>query len=132
QNLPSSIGACHLVQPGDTCAAIAAANDITFIQLISYNPSINPACTNLISNTSICIGPSGAKYIVVPGDTCSFKLLSTEFGITLTFAQLQSWNPEINSQCSNLLVGDAYCVSAPSTPVSTSATLSPSGPSHLH
>ncbi|KAM6493135.1 hypothetical protein JOM56_011269 [Amanita muscaria] len=66
-------------------------------------------------------------HIVVPGDTCS--LLSAEFGIT--FAQLRSWNPEINSQCSNLLIGDAYCASAPSMPVSTSGgstTPSPTGP----
>ena len=59
----------YLVRPGDNCAAVAAANSITFAQLISYNLSINQGCTNLLSNTNICISPSGVKYTptTIPG-----------------------------------------------------------------
>ena len=43
------------------------------------------------------------RHTVISGDTCS--LIETSYGIT--FAQFQSWNPQIDAQCSNLLLGDA-------------------------
>ncbi|RDB24798.1 hypothetical protein Hypma_007466 [Hypsizygus marmoreus] len=232
----------YLVQPNDNCAAVAAAHGLTFAQLVSYNPSINLDCTNLLSDTNICIGASGATYtpttipgatsttsgyatatvtppgsipfgttrncgkfyevnsgdncqqislnnsitvdlfeqanpsvnadctnltpglfyciwptanwnatnpgettstiapppgptpigstpncyewhIVVSGDTCS--LIGTSFGIT--FAQFKAWNPQIDDQCSNLLLDDAYCVNAPD-PTTTLPTPTPTEP----
>lgn len=53
----------YTVQPDDTCYAISAAHGITFTQLLSYNPSLNPTCTNLISGTTVCITlPGGEAY----------------------------------------------------------------------
>lgn len=41
------------------------------MQLVSYNPTINMDCTNLITNTNICIGASGTTYTptTIPGAT---------------------------------------------------------------
>ncbi|KAI1497268.1 hypothetical protein F5X99DRAFT_423685 [Biscogniauxia marginata] len=53
----------YTVQPDDTCYGISAAHGITFTQLLSYNPSLNPTCTNLISGTTVCIKlPGGEAY----------------------------------------------------------------------
>lgn len=53
----------YSVQPGDTCFGIADTHGITFTQLLSYNPSLNPTCTNLISGTNICVSlPGGEVY----------------------------------------------------------------------
>jgi len=134
----------YLVQPGNTCADIATANDITFAQLVSYNPSINQDCTNLLSNTNICIGPSGIKYTpsLIPGATVTSTSYATAtvappgptpFGTTpkcgkfyrvnpgdncqqisinntITLELLETINPSINAGCTNLTPGLYYCV----------------------
>lgn len=46
----------------DTCAAIAVANGISYSQFLAYNPSINGECTNLLSDTHICVGLPGATW----------------------------------------------------------------------
>ena len=59
--------------PDVPCAAIATSHGITFVQLGSYNPALNMYCTNLISNTNICVGPSGPQYTptTIPGATAT-------------------------------------------------------------
>lgn len=75
---------------------------------------------------------------VVSGDYCG--LIESSFGIS--FAQFQLWNPDINAACSNLLLGDAYCVhgatAAPTgqpgntgttaTPTASASSVTPPGP----
>ena len=41
-------GSCkpYIVQPNDTCRSVAAANNMTLIQLLSFNPTIDPVCAN--------------------------------------------------------------------------------------
>ena len=48
-------------------------------------------------------------YIVKSGDTC--YAIETTYGITST--QFLGWNTGVNSGCTNLYVGDAYCVAGP-------------------
>lgn len=43
---------------------------------------------------------------IVSGDYCG--KIEAAYGITM--AQLQLWNPSLLSDCSNLILGDAYCV----------------------
>lgn len=50
------------MKTGDTCATIADAYDISVVDVITYNPAINRACSNLLADTNICVGPSGAQY----------------------------------------------------------------------
>lgn len=50
-----------MVQSGNTCASIVA-HDLSIVDFISYNPTVNRACSNLISNDNICVGSSGPTY----------------------------------------------------------------------
>jgi LysM repeat protein len=51
----------HTVLPLDTCERIAKAAGVTKQQLISWNPNINPGCSNLYNMLGyvICVGPLG-------------------------------------------------------------------------
>lgn len=53
----------YTVQAGDTCFAIATAQSVTFTQLLSWNPALNPTCTNLLAGSHICLSvPGGIMY----------------------------------------------------------------------
>ncbi|KZZ91305.1 carbohydrate-binding module family 50 protein [Ascosphaera apis ARSEF 7405] len=130
------------IHSGDSCWAIASANGISLEQLLSYNSGINQGCTNLIAGNSICVAVSGDKptttttecsttatptatptpgkcektATVNPGDSC--WAIASANGISLE--DLISLNPEVNSGCTNLVVGQKLCLakgnSAPSKP----------------
>ena len=90
-------------------AATASTTPATSGPTRTATPSTTTAYATAPTTT-----PSGTTakcykyYTVVSGDTCSG--IDQKFGIT--FAQLQGWNPSLKSDCSNLLLGDAYCVQA--------------------
>lgn len=155
-------GRYYVVQSGDDCSLIALNNTIAISLFEEINPSVNANCSNLVPGLSYCVfptanwnstnttttttttatyitapapAPSGTTddcykwHVIVSGDYCG--LLENEYGIT--FAQLQFWNPSLNSTCGNLILGDAYCVDGPSmssttgsggtvTPTSTTTT----------
>jgi len=52
----------YTTQSNDTCVAISTAFNLTWTQVISYNPSINSRCTNLLSDVDICISPPGGVW----------------------------------------------------------------------
>jgi len=94
---------------GDTCAAIAASHGITFAQLVSYNPAINKFCTNLASDTNICVGPSGPQFTptTIPGVVATFDNYVTAtvpppgpvpFGTTKNCGRYYQINPGDNCQ----------------------------------
>ncbi|KAJ6086049.1 LysM domain protein [Penicillium sp. IBT 16267x] len=143
-------GRYYDVQSGDDCSLIALNNTITISLFEAINPSVNADCSNLIPGLSYCVFPvaswnstnatttatasyvtapaatvSGTTsdcyewHVVVSGDYCA--LLESEYGIT--FAQLQDWNPNLNSACGNLVLGDAYCVDGPSIASGSSVTV---------
>lgn len=60
-----------IVQQGQTCYGIANAASITYTQLLSWNPTINGQCSNLIADHNICIRQPGATYTptLIPGAT---------------------------------------------------------------
>ena len=99
------------IKSGSTCIDVASQTNITLSQLESLNPGINKDCTNLLANTLYCvksgISTGCAKtQVVQSGDTCS--KLATQNGITLS--TFYSLNPSVDSQCTNLQIGQAYCV----------------------
>ncbi|KAI1327115.1 hypothetical protein F5Y16DRAFT_372662 [Xylariaceae sp. FL0255] len=49
-----------------------------------------------------------ATYDVVQGDTCDGII--NKYNDTFSLADLYSWNPEIDSNCANLFVGEVICV----------------------
>lgn len=113
------------------------------------NPSLNLQCTNLLTGIDYCValvngttlvtptftatGPTAtgtptphqpnmvsnctAFDVCIPDDTCDS--LTTRNGINID--QLELWNPDVGSSCTLLLVGDYYCVAAPS-PVTTTTS----------
>lgn len=84
-------------------------------------------CSNLFPDQIVCVGvgnPTGAPpscpvpvkpgvisncddcYKVVEGDSCQAILDANN----ITVAELLAWNPDLNSECSNLEIGYNYCV----------------------
>ena len=64
-------------------------------------------------------------YDSQPGDTCAS--IADNWGITQV--QFKTYNPSIKSDCSGLIIGDAYCVeenygNGPAPPETTSSTTS--------
>ena len=83
----------------------------------SSGSSAPPTTSSLAYVSAPAPTPSGTtakcyKYhTVVSGDYCS--LIESEYGITM--AQLVAWNTDLKDDCSNLLLGEAYCVQGDST-----------------
>ncbi|KAF9480695.1 hypothetical protein BDN70DRAFT_877257 [Pholiota conissans] len=143
--------AYYTVVSGDTCGIVETKNNITDAQFKQWNPEINSACSNLLLGDAYCVAMASqgnststttaipppptnvadgtnttnciTYYTVVSGDTC--PIVETKNNITDT--QFRLWNPEINAGCTNILLGEAYCV-AMATPTNTSTpTGSPTG-----
>lgn len=128
----------YIVQSGDTCSSIATGAGITTSQLISSNPQINSGCTNLSVGEALCLSaatvtststasvPTSTNplcsyaYQVISGDTCSS--ITTKFSMTTT--QLLTLNPQVNSNCTNLAVGNVLCLQLKAS--TTTATAAPS------
>lgn len=165
----SQFGEWYQVRLGDYCQLIALNVTIDLSLLEAINPSIDAGCDNLVPGLYYCVMPTAlwnntsngtttmSSYLLPPaatpsgttpdcyawwtvssGNTC--YLIEQSYGIKIE--QLQTWNPSLNGDCSNLL-GEAYCVDSPDTtpyssastptvaltstgPVSTSTTSTPS------
>lgn len=99
------------------------------------NPSIDAGCDNLVPGLAYCVLPTAnwnstsgngtlttqpaptatppgttdscyEWHVVIDGDYCA--LIESEYDITMD--QLQLWNPDLWANCSNLDLGEAYCV----------------------
>ncbi|KAM5541623.1 hypothetical protein V8D89_004813 [Ganoderma adspersum] len=113
---------------GDTCSVMETQYGITFDQIRQWNPEVDASCANIQPGFGYCVaGRCTAYYTVQSGDSCD--VIDTQFNITLT--QFLTWNPEINSQCSNILAGVQYCVAGPSsgggTTTTTTSAAAPTG-----
>ncbi|OCK76037.1 carbohydrate-binding module family 50 protein [Lepidopterella palustris CBS 459.81] len=140
-------GTWYIAQDGDTCARISLSDSISLALLYLINPSIDSDCSNLIPGLAYCVQPtyewnataiiptdttvvappgpteSGTTatcyvwHVVAVNETCGY--LDASYGIS--FAQFKAWNPSIDENCFNLIVGEAYCMKGPPVP-STSST----------
>lgn len=61
----------YLVQQNDTCLAVAAANNITLTQLVSWNPTVDPLCKNWESQIGHAICLSNPMGYTRPTETIS-------------------------------------------------------------
>ncbi|KAK7915205.1 hypothetical protein PG985_012908, partial [Apiospora marii] len=93
--------------PFDTCTGVASQHGIKLVHFLSWNPNFDPLCRNAINFV---------KYQVQTGDTCG-KL---SIAYSLPLSDFLFLNPEVYSNCTNLLLGVAYCV----FPVGSIATYS--------
>lgn len=79
-NFPSNGTLCiahqcttYTVQQNDTCTAIASANNITYAQILAWNPNFDLLCSNINKsvNTEICLSSPPGTYIVPDGNSTS-------------------------------------------------------------
>ncbi|EPE06530.1 hypothetical protein F503_02658 [Ophiostoma piceae UAMH 11346] len=101
-------GNMYTVASGDNCIAISQQNNVSTGTLQILNNIYND-CSNLIAGASVCLPNQCQTYTVQPNDTCS--KITSSYGIN--FSQFRSWNPSINSYCSNIVSGHLVCVGVP-------------------
>ncbi|KAG6918795.1 hypothetical protein DXG01_011547 [Tephrocybe rancida] len=80
-------------------------------QLSAINTGIiDSSCSNLVPGNTICLGYAGedcsTTYTVVPDDSCD--QIAANHGFNTTILALN--NPQIDSDCTNLYVGEVLCV----------------------
>ncbi|TFK61871.1 hypothetical protein BDN72DRAFT_849307 [Pluteus cervinus] len=97
----------YTVQDGDICDGISAAQNVSTYQLaVVNNGVIDNSCSNLSSNTTICLGWTGedcsTTYTVEEDDTC--EGIQTAYGVNSTILYLN--NPQINEECDNIYIGE--------------------------
>lgn len=107
----------YTVESNDTCAGIAEAHELTVEQLLAANRVVD--CDNLRIGDVLRIpiapnsattpraggretGDSGKTYTVAAGDNCS--AIADANGVSLD--ALLAANPAINSDCTNIDIGD--------------------------
>ncbi|KAK6526399.1 hypothetical protein TWF694_004994 [Orbilia ellipsospora] len=137
-----------------SCTNILSQNGITLAQFYAWNPTVNSDCTGMWSNYAYCVGVSGTSgsttttpkatttsSAAIPGPTregtiatCNkWRLADTGCGNILsqagiTLAQFYAWNPTVNSDCTGMWGGYAYCVGVSGgTPTTTRVTTTSSG-----
>jgi len=99
----------YQVQVGDICDSISAVNSVSTYQLAALNPTIDAHCSNLQPGQSLCLGTPGedcqSTYVVALGDTCNSVMAAA--GVNITIFEMN--NPQIDSDCHNLYVGEVVC-----------------------
>lgn len=90
----------YQVAAGDTCASISVAHGVSTFGFVFLN-SLDAGCTNFPqAGSTICLPASCKTYVVQANDTC-FSIIQQQ-AANATMVQLESWNLNLNRQCSNL------------------------------
>ncbi|KAH8109919.1 hypothetical protein DFH11DRAFT_1690999 [Phellopilus nigrolimitatus] len=96
----------YTVVQGDVCDGISAAKNASTYQLAAINPALDSTCSNLQPGQSLCLGTAGedcsTTYVVKSEDTCDNILSAHGINSTLLWAN----NPNIDSGCSNIYIGE--------------------------
>ncbi|CDO72424.1 hypothetical protein BN946_scf184977.g124 [Trametes cinnabarina] len=103
----------YTVKEGDWCDTISAANNVSTYQLAIVNAkSINSACNNLQVGQVLCLGTEGEDctntHVVQKDETCDLITGTYNINATLLYAN----NPQIDSSCDNLYIGEVLCVAS--------------------
>jgi LysM repeat protein len=127
----AAAGACtrqYKVVDGDTCDRISAAQNVSTFQLAAVNPEIDAGCSNLAIDQVLCLGTEGedctTTYVVKPLDTCDG--ISQFAGINNTI--LYANNPNIDSECTNIYIGEVLCTAGAVNVPSNSGPFAPPAP----
>ncbi|KAF8154868.1 hypothetical protein B0H34DRAFT_783885 [Crassisporium funariophilum] len=122
----------YTIKAGDICDSISKSQNVSTYQLAAINSAVvNAGCTNLIPGNSICLGTAGedcsTTYVVVADDTC--ETIGAKNSVNSTILTLN--NPQINSACDNIYIGEVLCtatsVLVPPAPAA-GVTIVPAGP----
>ncbi|KAJ7222200.1 hypothetical protein GGX14DRAFT_352573 [Mycena pura] len=144
---PSGCMEWYTVASGDGCTSITQKFGLSAAQFAALNPELTSTCTNLGLGEAYCVRAVGqisaavptnavvgtdnndcAKYdTVISGDSCP----AIEARNNVSDSLFRALNPEINAACTNIQLGEAYCVAAlPGVSISatsTSTTTAPTG-----
>ncbi|KAG8766235.1 hypothetical protein FRC12_007006 [Ceratobasidium sp. 428] len=121
---PTSTACTRLstVKAGDTCDSIGARAGISRYWLGVLNPTINSACTNIQSGQALCVDSAqhncGSVY-QISGQEGGCQAIADS--LKLTVANMVSLNPNINSGCTNIYVGEVICTAPKSTTAPSTA-----------
>ncbi|KAF9874971.1 LysM domain-containing protein [Colletotrichum karsti] len=104
-------GSPYVVKSNDTCDSIAVANGVATWSVLRAG-GLDWRCKNLAAGDLLCLPKPCNLYRVQYDDTCE-AIVSKRSGLNM--ASFMSWNPVINSLCTNMdeLVGHMLCVTAP-------------------
>ncbi|PPQ83437.1 hypothetical protein CVT25_007028 [Psilocybe cyanescens] len=128
--IANGCGYYYNVNAGDNCTSVEQYFNITDTDFKNYNENPSVPCPSLTVGSAVCVqvlnatdtippiptnaaagsAPSGCArwYTIVMGDGCT----SVEQKFSLTAAQFFTLNPEVKTDCTNLGLGEAYCVKA--------------------
>ena len=77
-------------------------------QLAVINPEIDEQCSNLLPGQVLCLGTEGEDcqktYVVTKDNTCDG--ITFAHGLNSTILSLN--NPQINTECTNIYVGEVW------------------------
>ncbi|KAI0329365.1 hypothetical protein GY45DRAFT_878419 [Cubamyces sp. BRFM 1775] len=99
----------YTVIPGDVCDGISAKTGTSTFQLRFVNQVINETCTNLSAGQVLCLGIVGQDctdvHVVQSGEDCVDIAKAAGTSLDTLLAN----NPNVNSDCTNIYVGEVLC-----------------------
>jgi len=103
----------YTVQAGDICDSISAAQNVSTYQLaVVNNINVDAQCNNLAPGENLCLGWSGddctTTYVVQPNDDCDIITSMANINETILYMN----NPQINSDCTNIYIGEVLCTAS--------------------
>ncbi|KAK5636388.1 hypothetical protein RRF57_012100 [Xylaria bambusicola] len=150
---PSCTGSSYIIQENDTtyqlemtdtCDSLVESWNITFAQLLAWNPMINPPCSNLAAwrGWYLCASPPSGTLQAGQGNVAttaapvptdaqpqSNKYCGNWYYFSIALADFYFLNKQVDQKCSNLWANTSYCVRAvgdiatyPGYPVETAST----------
>jgi len=98
------------VEANDTCDILSARDNVSTFQLANANKNaINSDCSNIFPGEALCLGLQGQDcsivVVVQAGDTCG----SIAGAANIPVSTLQTNNPNVLSDCSNIYPGEVLC-----------------------
>ncbi|KAG9311290.1 hypothetical protein JVU11DRAFT_8378 [Chiua virens] len=98
---------------GDSCDVFSDRNNVSTYQFAVVNMGIvDDACDNLDPSQQYCLGRQdedcAQTHLVQLGDDCD--TVASTYGTNTTI--LYANNPQLNSDCTNLYVGEVVCVAS--------------------
>jgi hypothetical protein len=136
----------YFVQGGESCTSVLGKNGILMADFLAWNPSVMTTCTGLWAEVNVCVNTIGHtpkpvatstttaptnlpspiqtpvasncnRYHQVASASTSCQAIADYWGVKL--ADIKSWNPSLDSTCSNLKVGHHVCAGVLPAPIKT-------------
>lgn len=100
----------YITVANQTCSEVSLAHNVSTPVLASIN-ALTPNCTSLSANKTLCLPETCSIYRVSANDSCK-AILKNNMTRQVELPTFRSWNPSINSACSNLgaLEGQYICL----------------------